>query len=288
MARTDAHRPAAINPDDYDFIACDYYGQYGSLEFLTEREVFRAHLKATGGKFSDHEHGGTCHICGAGAMYVAKFHHRPTNTYIVTGMDCAQKMDMGDARVFRAFRERIQAGIKVAAGKAKAQQTLADAGLGKAWEIYTAANADGHRWEENTIGDIVGKLVRYGSISEKQTAFIGTLLSKIEGRAAIDAQRAIAKASSQHVGVEGERRDFTLTVKAVPSFDTAYGTLYVHICRDDAGNTVIYKGKEIAEKGQRISLKATIKQHGERDGEKQTVISRPANVKVVASEEKAA
>lgn len=288
MARTDAHRPSAINPQDYDFVACDYYGQYGSLSFLTEREVFRAHLKATGGKYSDHEHGGTCGICGAGAMYVAKFHHRPTNTYLVTGMDCAAKMDMGDARVFRDFRARVRAGLEAAAGKRKAQATLQAAGLAQAWEIYTAENADGHRWEENTIGDIVGKLVKYGSISEKQLAFIGSLLARIASRAAIDAQREADKALSQHVGVEGERRDFTLTVKAVPSFDTAYGTLYVHICRDDAGNVVIYKGKEIAEKGQRITLKATIKAHGEREGEKQTIIARPANVKVVPPEEGAA
>jgi len=288
MARTDAHRPAAIDPQDYDFVACDYLGQYGSLMFLQEREVFRAHLTATGGKFSQHAHGGTCHICGAGAMYVAKFHHRPTNTYIVTGMDCAAKMDMGDARVFRDFRSKVRAGLEAAAGKRKAQATLAAAGLSQAWEIYTATNADGHRWEENTIGDIVGKLVKYGSISDKQQAFIGNLLTKIEGRTAIDAQRAIAKAASQHVGVEGERRDFTLTVKAVPSFDSAFGTVYVHICRDEAGNTVIYKGKEIAEKGQTVTLKATIKQHGERDGEKQTIIARPANVKVVASQEEAA
>ena len=163
--------------------------------------------------------------------------------------------------------------------KRKAQATLADVGLSQAWEIYTATNADGHRWEENTISDIVGKLVKYGSISEKQQAFIGTLLAKIAARPVIDAARAAERGNSQHVGAVGERRDFTLTVKAVPSFDTAYGTMYVHICRDDAGNVVIYKGKEIAEKGQTITLKATIKAHGERGGEKQTIIARPANVK---------
>ena len=221
-------------------------------------------------------------------MLFRSFHHRATNTYIVTGMDCAQKMEMGDARVFRDFRSKVRAGLEAAAGKRKAEKTLADAGLSRAWAIYTAADASAHRWEENTITDIVSKLVRYGSISEKQQAFIGSLLAKIDGRAAVDAQRAAAKALSQHVGTVGERRAFSLTVKAVPSFETAFGTMYVHICRDEAGNTVIYKGKEIAEKGQTITLKATIKEHGERDGEKQTIIARPANIEIAASQQEAA
>ena len=200
---------------------------------------------------------------------------------------CAQKMEMGDARVFRAFRERVKAGLQVAAGKAKAQATLADAGLSRAWAVYAATERNDHRWEENTITDIVGKLVKYGSVSEKQQAFIGSLLAKIDGRAAVDAQRAAAKALSQHVGTVGERRAFNLTVKAVPSFDTDYGTMYVHICRDQDGNTVIYKGKEIAKKGQTVTLKATVKDHGERDGEKQTVIARPANIEVASQQEAA-
>lgn len=56
--------------------------------------------------------------------------------------------------------------------------------------------------------------------------------------------------------------------------------MYVHICRDEAGNTVVYKGKSIAAKGDTIVVKATIKAHGERDGEKQTVIARPAVIEV--------
>ena len=63
--------------------------------------------------------------------------------------------------------------------------------------------------------------------------------------------------------------------------------MYVHICRDQDGNTVIYKGKEIAKKGQTVTLKATVKDHGERDGEKQTVIARPANIEVASQQEAA-
>jgi len=187
--RTDAHRPSAINPLDYQFVAHDYYGSaFGMDEALKgERNAFRAHMASTGGKFSGHEHGGTCFVCGAAAMYVAKFFHPKSNTYIVTGEDCANKMHMGDARAFRSFRDKVGEVREAAAGKLKAQKTLDAAGLNKAWDIYVAgANTDA----EMIVRDIVAKLVKYGSISEKQEAFIARLLRQIADAPAIAAQRA--------------------------------------------------------------------------------------------------
>jgi hypothetical protein len=286
LTRIDIHRPSAIRPADYRFVGMLYAPRSNELDPLdlyavaSERKRVQQDIERTGGRYAQHTHGGSCHVCGAWAATLAVFHHAATNEYIQVGETCADKIDGGDEAVFRVFRAALKAEREAAAGKRKAQAALANAGLSAAWAIFSATDASAHRWEENTITDVVGKLVRYGSISDKQTAFIGSLLAKIDGRAAIDAQRAVEKAASQHVGAVGERRTFTLTVKAVPSFDTAYGTMYVHICRDEAGNTVIYKGKEIAEKGQKITLKATVKDHGERDGEKQTIISRPADVRV--------
>lgn len=49
----------------------------------------------------------------------------------------------------------------------------------------------------------------------------------------------------------------------------------VHIMNDEAGNVIVYKGNRIAEKGQRVTMKATVKSHGEREGVKQTIVSRP-------------
>ena len=96
--RTDIHRPSAINPHEYEFVAFDYIGPgYAGLSLMSERRAFQQHLTRTGGKYSAHDHGGTCAVCGACAFYIAKFYHRATNTYICTGEDCAAKLDMGDA-----------------------------------------------------------------------------------------------------------------------------------------------------------------------------------------------
>jgi len=287
MTRTDLHRPSAIIPADYRLVALDYYG--GGIEaisFQYDRAAFRADMERTGGKFSQHEHGGTCHVCGAHAMYVAKYHHAPTNSYIVTGMDCAEKMDIADEVAFRSFKKRVAAGRKAFRGKAKAQEVLAASGLQAAWAIYTSTDTVGFQKAEMIVVDIVGKLVQYGSLSEKRLGLVSRLLSDIAARparlAARQAELAVTAANSRHVGTVGERRDFTLTAKFRTSFDTQYGVLFIHVFEDADRNVLVYKGgKAIAERGETISLKATIKAHGEREGVQQTILSRP----VVAAQE---
>jgi len=219
--RTDIHRPSVIKPEEYTFVAFDYIGSsdLGALMMLqTQREIFRAHMARTGGRYSNHEHGGSCHICGAFAVYLCIWHHAPSNTYIQTGEDCAQKMDMsyGDMNGFR----RVIANAREAhAGKKKAIALLGDLGLMPAWEMYCAGyptHADDCPWllreqttvrcdctcgalklaqafeqyEERTIRDIVSNVVKYGNLSDKQSGFIKSLLAKILQRPVIAAQRA--------------------------------------------------------------------------------------------------
>ena len=59
-----------------------------------------------------------------------------------------------------------------------------------------------------------------------------------------------------------------------------YGTNYIHICEDEHKNVVIYKGKsyDFPLKGETATMTAVVKEHGVRDGVKQTVIQRPKKV----------
>jgi hypothetical protein len=278
MTRTDIHRPSAIIPADYQFIVFRYIGPNPSEEMHNSgwRAIMEAHRAKTGGKYSNHEHGGTCCVCGAGAMYLAIFYHAKTNTYLKVGETCADKMDFS-AEGFSLFRKAAKAEAGRIAGKVKAQQTLAttdDAALWDIWSANHAATVDVPR-EEGIIVEMVNKLIKYGSISEKQLAFARTLAERIAGRAALKAQRAAENASSAFVGAVGDRRDFDLTCQWFKTFETAYGMLTVHGFKDAAGNVVIYKGQKIAEKGETVSLKATVKAHEDRDGTKQTIINRP-------------
>ena len=76
----------------------------------------------------------------------------------------------------------------------------------------------------------------------------------------------------------GKREKFALSIDWVKGYDSTFGTMYINGLRDLAGNIVIYSGsKALGEKGQQIIVLATVKAHGEREGVKQTVISRPAH-----------
>lgn len=263
--RTDIHRPSAIVTADYDLIGFEYRGpKEGAAD---DKIAIRRFLNERGATYSNHEHGGSCHVCGAHALYLGVFHHRPTNTLICVGETCADKMD-ADPIAFRSFHERAKAGIEAFAGKAKARATLAERGLSDAFDMGGIA------------GDIVSKLVAYGSLSDKQWAFLGTLVERERARPAVEAARAaqqeVARATSRHLGSVGERRSFLVKVVATPSFEGQFGTVVVNICEDMQGNVVVYKGhKVLGEKGSMINVKATIKAHGEREGVKQTIINRP-------------
>ena len=187
MTRTDTHRPSVINPDEYRFVSFHDHRPDAHMANIAENQAFRAHMEHTGGKFSDHSHGGSCHVCGAYAHTIARFYHVPTNTYVETGEICAGKLHDGDPLSFRSFRDKAKRGIAAATGKAKAQKFLTAAGLTAAWDVYE--NPTSVAWEETVVTDIVSKLVRYGSISEKQEKFLSSLLEKIQNRAEVEAAR---------------------------------------------------------------------------------------------------
>lgn len=238
-ARADIHRPSAIIPADYDYVACAYLKveDLGSALVLKhERTVLEKHMARTGGKYSGHEHGGTCHICGAWALYMAVFYHAETNSYIKTGFDCAAKMDMGDERIFRDFRTGVRDALELKAGKAKAAAILKEEGLERAWELFEAEEAelveigameevsnrgcydcgfgraiDADRCgcggesrkaavataDLNTLWDIISKLVKYGGLSDGQIRYLHVLVRKIDGRKELLAKREAEKEAAE-------------------------------------------------------------------------------------------
>jgi hypothetical protein len=120
-----------------------------------------------------------------------------------------------------------------------------------------------------------------GGLSDKQTEIVRNAMNRqgqfnAERDAKLAEKRAHEAATSNWIGTEGERREFELDIQWVKIFEGIYGTSYIHGLKDLGGNVVIYKGSNcLGEKGERVRIKATIKEHSERDGVKQTVIARP-------------
>ncbi len=230
-ARTDIHRPSAIEPENYYLVAILCTPKGGDIiDFValrSERERLASHMKDTGGKYAQHEHGGNCHVCGAWFIDHAVYYHHVTNSYLNIGFDCAMKMDIGDARAFRDFRTARKTAVELKAGKAKAKATLEEAGLENVWELAVRfdLHADieeyiedlGNSLKQKTFGnictllDIVAKLIKYGSLSEAQLKFVASLPDRIlnvkETQAKWDAEEADAKP----VPFEG-RQEFAGTI----------------------------------------------------------------------------
>ena len=140
FTRTDIHRPGAINPADYDFVGIEHDrhpGGIAAIEYiLAQRARIQAHMARTGGTYSGHQHKGNCMVCGAHCVYTALFYHPPTNAYVRTGFDCAEKMGVGDPALFRTHKKMMADIMKARAGKAKARAILRNAHAEGAWMVH--------------------------------------------------------------------------------------------------------------------------------------------------------
>lgn len=89
--------------------------------------------------------------------------------------------------------------------------------------------------------------------------------------------------TSEWVGEVKERTSFTGEIKRINSFETCYGVKYLHTIITKDGNVITHwrNGSTLGTEGETIEFTATIKKHDEYYGVKQTVVQRPAKVKVV-------
>lgn len=149
-------------------------------------------------------------------------------------------------------------------------------------------------------GDFFAKmadsLADWGGLSDAQTEAVRKGLQKALDRAAgLDAATEARKARdahSQHVAVVGKRADFEAIVEFIASYETQFGTTRIYGLRDDAGNILIAKGSSLfcaanyenpVEKGMKLRFAAFVKEHGNRDGIKQTILNR-VKIKAVLGE----
>lgn len=169
---------------------------------------------------------------------------------------------------------------------------------------WLAANANAQRCEEFLLcfgefyddhpivrasrGDfrqsLINSLTEWGALTDNQTAATMQLIERAAQRVAERNERQQAQRdASKHVGNEGERRAFDLTVTFKTGFETQFGWTTVLGLTDGEGNAYIYKGSAALKNaegsydlttGDRVLVTATIA-HGERDGVKQTLLKRP-------------
>ena len=114
-----------------------------------------------------------------------------------------------------------------------------------------------------------------GFVASIVSSYIRHIEKEIEKERKQTAQKE--QGISEYVGEIKQRKDFTLTYTNSFSYDTEYGTTWIHKFLDTEGNIFIWKTNNSLydiEQGNNVTLKGTIKDHVEYRGERQTHITR--------------
>lgn len=282
--RTDIHRPAEIKTEDYIFVGINFM----KIEEVGDEIVLAEHRKAitaalnAGATWSEHSHGGSCHVCGAHAIYTAVFFHIPTNQLIQTGFDCADKIEKGHDNDFRKAKAEIKSARENFAGKQKARLLCEDHGIPQAFDIGTS---DVHSLNQTkgTIIDMVRKLIKWGSLSDKQWAFLKSLVDRLGREDEIKAERAAEKEAASPC--PDGKIELTVTVLSVKWHENQFGGDLKMFCREASGftvwGTVPAKISDDLKKGDRVNFTATVTPA--EDDPKHGFFKRPSKASIVRS-----
>lgn len=258
---------------------------------------------------------GRCSHCGAYLRYVGLMTHEATRTILNVGETCLDnrfsvtklefRQSQKRAAELRAQHARLAAwnelcadlpelvwasyagNIAAAGAEAETVPMYHDRPDGPTWE----RTKDGTRWDDrtgkswacSTLADIARKAREYGDLSEKQAALVVRLVRELEtaeaDQAAREAERAAEMAArpNAYQGTVGKREEWSGTVRDLFGFDGAYGWTTVVVVDTPTGALKWFSSRGVdAKKGDAVRVRATVKKHEERNGERFTIITRAA------------
>ena len=217
--RTDIHRPSVMIPSEYRFVAAFAYpGPMGDPGYNLRQvaEMRMAHLKNGGTVFHKDNGSGGCDLCGSFFLNGAVFLHVPTNEWITTGWQCAEKVEICDASVFAAKKRALSAIDKIRKA-ARRRHDLKSFARSATKEIRKALRLDHH-----IAQDMRARLIRNPEkpLSEKQEALLLRLVEQDKESKA----RKVREAEEKHVPAPEGRQSVRGKIVSVKSRETAYGT----------------------------------------------------------------
>lgn len=262
--RTDIHSPTNFDPAAYTYVGSfDQYPEPGAFlnrsanpwddyetDFGTVRAMTPEHAEYLGGRNlldekGAHIHygpevGQDCDHCGARIRYVSIFRHT-FGQHIAVGTDCANQRFSCDSRRsydIKRLKERAASTKERAAAFGKADTFVQEACPELTdWLLTPAAETVGP-----IFADIARKLIRFGSLSEKQVNFCRKLLREYYERqrngGKTDREVSWAEEKAKALDCPEGRTVVTGTVVKTEVRDTDYGTQYKMVVKDDRGFAV--------------------------------------------------
>jgi hypothetical protein len=232
--RTDVHRPSQLITEDYEFIGCspqwvcrgdrgdgvvewDDVNDYG----LTDEQIDYVHNNMFDGNAKN---GRGCDCCGSRPRAVAYYKHIPTGKVITVGLTCSEKIqagawEEGHRQALTVIAERKRA-IKKAEG-----ESFIDSNSG----LRSVLESGKHE----ILDDMLGKVHKYGSLSEKQVAFAFKLFAQCIEREQEQAER-LAKLNGATLDCT-QRITVTGTVKTTKWQDSDFGGSMKMLVELDSG-----------------------------------------------------
>lgn len=273
------HNPINFNPADYEI-----YGYWDNQmpearwgqtyeDRQRELEFWRADRLDHFPEQNDHQ----CQHCGqSNVRYVVSAIHIPTGKHICFGDICAERLAFANFDAFKASRIRALAAARNKAHKLGLQRELflsTRPELKAALERIQERKLAGGEGLSGFALDLFEKFGQWATLSDKQIEWAIKLSNEVQVNKVAEA-RKVQAARSQWIGSVGERLEITAQVKAVVDCgEGQWGHITLTILETSEGAVLTYFN-HLGNKDETVTFKATIKGHNERDGVKQTALSR--------------
>lgn len=199
--RTDIHAPSTFDPAKYQYQFPIYVGPRGGhygVPIMSDYEIEQRKLISAHSAHGNFANKGTCDHCGASFYYGDVFRHVDTQEMVVVGHICADKSFSYDSRreyEYNKLKSQIAAFRERAKMKTAVESFFAShPGLREALEF-----------DHEISRDMLKKLIKWGSLSDKQVAFALRIPQiEAEKKARLE-QQAAEKAAAPDWQVNGER-----------------------------------------------------------------------------------
>ena len=268
MARTDTHRPSVFDPAEYEYVGVMYHGRiFGGISDSMHTAIEALNHQSFDGNYKKK---GTCDHCGAWFEYGVVHRHNPTGDAICVGHICTENAFGHDTRVDYDMM-RLRNAIKARRATEKLAKLKAAFNEEHGSDLEKLFKVDHH-----ITRDIERYFDKKGTLSPAQLNLLEKIADQAKAREARQEKRAAHDALSEHVGEIGKRQEFTAMIEKLIWVDNQYGGTSIHLMRTPEGAKLVWfcSGSDLGKEKEIVIFKATVKDHGERDGAKQTVVNR--------------
>lgn len=271
--RTDIHRPSTIVPDDYEYVFsyCLTMTEEGPVDYDGISMLQELHA-LEGVKFVEGAEESRCTVCSTPMQNGQVWLHRASGEHLYVGRDCAA--------TYALVADMSADELRIERGKKNAKRSLNVLANRKRYDAFCAKHpglAEALEAEHHISQDLRSKLLRFGSMSEKQIALALKIPVQEAERAAKKAAELLANPTTPApqgavefeglvVATRSEKSQFSydaMSYKMLVRVDTEAGhykvwmTVPASLLSDE---TNLRCPRMEALKGCRVALKATLTQ----------------------------